>query len=194
MIHKLGEKFGNGYTELANKIKFTIEVHQTIDTEFIPTLVRKYSLQVFERYQKDYVIDSSQWISKRLDQNITIVPLELKEGNNDDLILDDLLHDIQDGMRILFTGRPGVGKTTITRYLSKHIHKFNHFILIIKLHLGALNGPINDLDNLLIHGDKSFLSVDIATISSFIQRTNGKMMCFYLMAMMNIRYQDMVII
>ena len=135
-------------------------------------------MQVLERYQKDYVIDSSQWISKRLDQNIIFVPMELKEGKNDNLILDDLLHDIQDGMRILFTGRPGVGKTTITRYLSKHIY---NFVLIIKLHLGALNGPINDLDTLLkIHGDKSFLSVDIALISSFIQRTNGKGMCFLL--------------
>ena len=133
VIHKLGEKFGNGYNELANKIKFTAEVHQTIDRDYIPASVRKYSSQLFERYQKDKVIDISQWIPKKLNQkihNITFVDLELKEHNTDDFLeLDDLLCDIQDGMKILFTGRPGVGKTTITRYLSKH--KFNkHFFLL----------------------------------------------------------------
>ena len=184
VIHKLGEKFGNGYIELANKIKFTAEVHQTIDIGYIPAPVKTYSSQLFERYQKDNVIDISQWIPKRLDQkiqNITFVDLELKEHNTDDFVeLDDLLRDIQDGMKILFTGRPGVGKTTITRYLSKH--KFNkRFFLIIKLHLGTFSDLINDLDTLLkIHGDKFFPSVDIARMSSFIQRTNGKGVCFLL--------------
>ena len=185
VIHKLGEKFGNGYNELANKIKFTAEVHQTIDIGYIPASVKTYSSQLFERYQKDNVIDISQWIPKRLDQkiqNITFVDLELKEHNNDDFLeLDDLLRDIQDGMKILFTGRPGVGKTTITRYLSKRMRKFKHFVLIIKLHLGDLNGPINDLDTLLkIQGDKSFLPADIARISNYTQRTNGKDICFLL--------------
>ena len=187
VIHKLGKKYGNGYNELANKIEFTTEVHQTIDTGYIPASMRKYSSQLFERYQKDKVIDVSQWIPKKLDQkiqNITFVDLELKEHNNDDFLkLDDLLRDIQDGMRILFTGRPGVGKTTITRYLSKHIdNEFKRFVLIIKLHLGMFSNLINDLDTLLnIHAlDKSFLPVDIARISSFIQRTNGKGICFLL--------------
>ena len=184
VIHKLGEKFGNGYNKLADIIKFTAEVHQTIDRDYIPVSVKTYSSQLFERYQKDKVIDISQWIPKRLDKkikNIPFVDLELKEHNTDDFLeLDDLLRDIQDGMKILFTGRPGVGKTTITRYLSKH--KFNkRFFLIIKLHLGMLNNLINDLDTLLkIHGDKSFPSVDIARISSFIQRTNGNNVCLLL--------------
>ena len=181
VIHKLDKKFGNGYNELANKIAFTVEVHQIMDADYIPTKAREYSSKLFERYQESNVIDSSQWIPNMLDRNITFVDLGLKEGKNNNLILDDLLNDIQNGMRILFTGRPGVGKTTITRYLSKHIHKFKHFLFIIKLHIGILTGPINDLDTLLkIQSDKIFLSVDIAHISSFIKRRSGKGMCFLL--------------
>ena len=182
VIHKLGKSLEMvSYNELANKIKIAAEMYQMIDMDYIPGSLRKYSSQISERYQKDTVIDSSQFIPKMLNRNISFVDLELKEDNNNNLILDDLLHDIQDGMRILFTGRPGVGKTTITRYLSKHMHKFKlHFVLTIKLHLGALVGQINDLDTLLKNQIDFFLSVDIAHISSFVQRTSGKGICFLL--------------
>ena len=178
VIYKLGEEVKNDYNELANKIKITVDYYNTIDTDYIPVLVRKYSTKLSERYQKESVVDNFQWIPKMLDREIEFVDLELKQENNDNLTLDDVLYDIQGGTRVLFTGRPGVGKTTITRYLSKHIHEFKSFTLVIKLHLGALSDPIDNLSSLLeVHG-KSFLSFDIASISDFIQRTNGKNICF----------------
>lgn len=178
VIHKLDEYYGNDYSKLANKIAFSAELHQTIDSNYIPALAKRYSLQLLEKYQREYVINSSQWIPKMLDRNITFVDLEMKEGN-DNVTLDDLLHGIQDGMRILFTGRPGVGKSTITRHLSKCIH-VERFFVIIKLHLGVLNDPITDLDTLLkIHG-KVFHSDDIAFISNFILKTSGRGVCFLL--------------
>lgn len=180
-IYKLGEYFENGYSKLAQEIANTAEIHQTIDIDYIPALAKKYSSKLLERYQKDPVINSSQWIPKMLlDRNITFVDLEIKEKNNNNLTLENLLHDIQDGMRVLFTGKPGVGKSTITRYLSKYIH-LKQFFLIIKLHLGVLNEPIGDLDTLLkVHGSKSFSSDDIAFISNFIRRTSGRGVCFLL--------------
>ena len=178
VIYKLGKVVENDYNELANKIKLTVEYYNTIDIDYVPVLVRKYSTKLSERYQKESVVDNFQWIPKMLDREIEFVDLELKEENNHNLTLDDVLYDIQGGTRVLFTGRPGVGKTTITRYLSKHIHKFKHFSLVIKLHLGALSDPIDNLGTLLeVHG-KSFLSFDIASISDFIQQTNGKNICF----------------
>ena len=193
VIYKLDEYFKNDYNELANKIKFTVEAHHMMDTDYIPSLVRECSKELDKKYQKDSVIDDSHWISKRLDQKITFVDLKLKEGNNDNVTLDDALNDTQDGMRILFTGRPGVGKTTITRYLSKHMHTFKQFSLVIKLHLGALSGSINNLNALLRIHIESFNSNDIEYISNFFKGQMEKVYAFCLMDMMNISHQDMEI-
>ena len=179
VFYELSEYYGNNYGELAYKIAYTAEAHGTMDTDYIPALARKYSLELLEKYQREYVINSSQWIPKMLDRNITFVDLEMKEDNNDNITLDNLFHDVQDGMRILFTGRPGVGKSTITRHLSKYIH-LEHFFLIIKLHLGELDYLINNLDALLKINGKSFYSNDIVFISNFIQRTSGRGVCFLL--------------
>ena len=180
VIYELSEYYGNrNYDKLAYKIAYTAEAHGTMDTDYIPASAKKYSLELLEKYQREYVINSSQWIPKMLDRNITFVDLEMKEDNNDNITLDNLLHDIQGGMRILFTGRPGVGKSTITRHLSKYIH-LEHFFLIIKLHLGELDYLINNLDGLLKINGKSFYSGDIVLISNFIQRTNGRGVCFLL--------------
>ena len=182
VIYELSNYYGNDgndYGKLAYKIAYTAEAHGTMDTDYIPASAKKYSSELLEKYQREYVINSSQWIPKMLERNITFVDLEMKEDNNDNITLDDLLRDIQDGMRILFTGRPGVGKSTVTRHLSKYIH-LEHFFLIIKLHLGELDDPIHNLDALLKINGKSFYSDDIALISNFIQRTSGKGVCFLL--------------
>ena len=61
-----------------------------------------------EKYLEGAVIDSEQWLAKRLHkQNITFVDLELKENGNN-ILLVDLVGDLQSGTRILFIGRPGV--------------------------------------------------------------------------------------
>ena len=180
VIYQLDEYYENDYNELANKMKFTVEAHHVMDTDFIPSLIQEYSKELDKKYQKDGLIDDAQWISKRLNQKITFVDLELKEGNDHNLTLDDVFYDIQDGMRVLFTGRPGVGKTTITHYLSKHIHEFKQFSVVIKLHLDALSGPINDLDTLLKIHVESFYLDDIEYVSNFILRANGKGICFLL--------------
>lgn len=182
VIHELGEIFGDDdYGSLANKLASTVEAHQTMDTDYIPALAREYSSKLLEKYQRDYVINSSQWLPKMLDRNITFVELEMKEDSNNNVTLDDLLHDIQDGMRILFTGRPGVGKTTISRHLSKYIPvHMEQFFLIIKLHLGELNDPITNLNALLEVHVKSLHQDKIEFISNFIRRTSGRGVCFLL--------------
>ena len=179
VIYELGKYFGiDSYSKLANQMTHTVEHHQTMDADYIPRVAKAYSLELLEKYQGEHVIDSSQWIPKMLERNITFVDLEMKEDGND-MTLDDFLDDIQDGIRILFTGRPGVGKSTITRHISKHKH-IEHFYLTIKFHLGELNDPINNLDTLLKIHVKSLHPSNIAYISSFIQRTSGRGVCFLL--------------
>ena len=65
-----------------------------------------------EKYLEGAVIDSEQWLAKRLHkQNITFVDLEWKKkGNN--ILLVGLVGDLRSGTRMLFIGRPGVALHT----------------------------------------------------------------------------------
>ena len=147
---------------------------------YIPKVVREYSLELLQKYQDEPVIDSTQWIPKMLERNITFVDLEMKEDGNDNIILDSFLHVIQDGMRISLTGRPGAGKSAVTRHISQYEHMEEHFFLTIKFHLGELDDPVDNLDTLLKVHVKSLHPSSIAFISNFIQRTSGKGVCFLL--------------
>ena len=80
VIYELGKHFGiDSYGELANQMACTVEHHQTMDVDYIPRVAKAYSLALLKKYQREPVIDSSQWIPKMLERNITFVDLEMKE-------------------------------------------------------------------------------------------------------------------
>ena len=170
-----------GFNELASEIKATCEFVKIIDVPYKPQKVKKYSQLLSGKYGNDAVIDSTLWLPKTLHgRNITFVDLELKEKGSD-ILLVDLLGDLRSGTRILLLGRPGVGKTTITRHLSKKLINAEHFYLVIKVHLGVA-GEIDSLDSLI---QASVLQAsayknpdDISIISNYISRTLGKGVCF----------------
>ena len=172
-----------GYNELADKMANTAEILEIMDINYIPLSAREFSQKLSKDYKEEPVINSSQWLPKMLRRrNITFIDLELKDKqNNDYILLDNLLIDIQIGARILFIGRPGVGKSTITRHISKHPIYMQHFYLVVKVHLGV-NHQIGDLKALLETNnvDKSFTPSRISTISNFLQMTLGEGICFLL--------------
>ena len=179
VLHKIG------LSQLANKVENTCEILKIMDVHYKPAIVKKYSQQLSVKYKQDAVIDSKQWLLKRLlGRNITFVDLELKEkGSN--ILLSDLLHDIENGTRILLVGRPGVGKSTIMRHLSRTVIHTERFYLVIRLRLSG-SGKIDGLSTLLwavaneSFPDKLFHSREINVISSYTERTHGEGVCFLL--------------
>ena len=168
------------FNELANEMATTCEVLKIMDVHYKPELVREYSQALSDMYDKEPVIDSEQWLPKRLHgRNLTFVNLELKEkGSN--IFLSDLLNDIQSGARVLFIGRPGVGKSTITRHLSRALTHRDQFYLVVRMHLSG-SGKIDSLHTLLnASADESFDSSDITIISNYIEKTLGEGVCFLL--------------
>ena len=172
-----------GYGQLANEMATTCL--KIMDVHYKPAIVKEYSQQLSEKYKQDGVIDSEQWLPKRLrGRNVTFVDLELREkGSN--LLLSDLVSDMRSGARVLFVGRPGVGKTTITRHLSRRLIRKEHVYLVVRLclresskidSLGALLQAIADESFL----DESFDYTDINIISNYIENTRGHGMCFLL--------------
>lgn len=167
-------------SKLANEMASTCDILKITDVRYKPALAKGYSQRLAEKYKEDPVIDSEQWLPKRLHgRNITFVELELKEkGTN--ILLCDLLSDIKSGTRILFIGRPGVGKSTITRHLSRRLIHTEQFYLVVRLHLGR-SGNIESLDALLqASADESYDSSDIDVISNYIEKTLGEGVCFLL--------------
>ena len=170
-----------GFSKLANEMATTCEVLKLMDVHYKPALAKEYSRQLSEKYKQDAVIDSEQWLPKRLHgRNITFVDLELREkGSN--ILLSDVLNKLQSGARILFVGRPGVGKSTITRHLSKTLVQVQteQFYLVLKLHLSGRK-KLDSLITLLESADESFDSNDITIISNYTERTRGEGVCFLL--------------
>jgi len=166
-----------GFSELARKMASTCELLKVMDEHYKPAAVWKYTQQLSEK--KEPVI-GKQWLPKKLHgRNITFVDLELMEKGSD-ILLDDLLDGLQSGTRVLFIGRPGVGKSTITRHLFQiFIHK-ERFDLVVKLHLGV-SDEIDSLDTLLQAGATGFLdSNEINVISKYLERRLGEGVCFLL--------------
>ena len=171
-----------GLSELANRMTNTCEILKIMDVKYIPAIVKKYSRHLSEKYKQDAVIDKEQWLLKRLHgQNITFVELEFKEkGSN--ILLSDLLHDVESGARLLFVGRPGVGKSTFMRHLSRRLIYTDQFYLVVRLHLSG-SGKIDSLSTLLqVVANESFPDkvFDSKEISSYTERTRGDGVCFLL--------------
>lgn len=158
----------------------TCETFKIMDIHHVPSSVKEYSQQLSLKLEKQSVINKTQWLPNRLrKRNLTFIDLDLKEkGRN--ISLFDFLGDIHSGARILFVGRPGVGKTTIARYLSKQLIHSEQFDLVIKLHLGV-TGTLDSLNSILqINADESFEPSDRDIIANYINKKLGEGTCFLL--------------
>ena len=171
-----------GMTDLANDMKTTCEHHNVLDERYIPRTVKRYSHKLSEKYEKEPIIETTLFLPKKLrGRKITYVDLEMEEKGVS-ISLQELFYNIQTGMRILFLGRPGVGKTTVTRHITKMLLESGLFHLVVKIHLSNVNESGN-LENLLsVEADESFTSKPkkLQRISEFIQTTAGKGICFLL--------------
>ena len=174
-----------GSNKLASEIETSCDIAKIMDKHYKPELVKEYSQLLSVNYELDKVIDSTLWLPKKLHRrNIMFVDLELKEEGSS-ILLADLLDDLQSGTRILFLGRPGVGKTTIIRHLSKKLVHMERFYLVVKVHLG-LAGEIDSLNSLLqasllqAKAIESFDSDEISLISNYLSKALGEGVCFVL--------------
>lgn len=171
-----------GLHELAEMLTSTCQRRMIMDVPCRPRLVKKYSNELSIKYEQDSVTESNLWFSTRLPkEKMTFVDLELKKENGVSMLLDDLLRDVRSEMRILFTGRPGSGKSTITRHLSKTLVKMELFDLVVRLHLGV-NHKIDSLVTLLhaANSEEFYESNEMKIISDYIERTEGEGVYFLL--------------
>ena len=170
-----------GMNELADEITLTCEALNILDLVYMPTSIKEYSQKLSKRYQSESIMNTTQWLPRMFKgRNISIeyVDLTLKENGNT-ITLSNIINDMQSGMRILFLGRPGVGKTTLTRHLSRVWTKTDsdQFYLVVKVHLGVA-GKIDNLDSLI---NASIQRVeDIEVISEYISATQGRGVCILL--------------
>ncbi len=169
-----------GYIDLANDIKTTCEHRNILDERYKPRTLKRYSKQLSEMYEKEPIIETTLFLPKKLrERKIEYVDLEMEEkGVNS--TLREILDNIQIEMRVLFLGRPGVGKTTVTRYITKFLLRNGSFYLVVRIHLGTVK-EIDSLEKLLsINADESFEPDNIQRISKFIKKTVGEGVCFLL--------------
>ena len=170
-----------GMIDLANDMKTTCEHHNVLDETYKPITVKQYSQKLTEKYEKEPIIETSFYLPKKLRERIRYVDLEIKEEGVS-VSLQELINKIRSGMRIIFLGGPGVGKTTVTRYMTKTLLQSRRFYLVVKIHLVNVK-KIDNLENLLsLEADESFnrKPKKIQRISEFIERTEGKDVCFLL--------------
>ena len=172
-----------GLSRLADKINVTCEVLNITDIPIRLSSVNKYSQRLVKRYQRESIMNNTQWLPRRFsERNITIqfVDLEMKENGNK-ILLQDLISGMHSGTRTLMFGRPGVGKTTIVRHLSKMWANgdLSNLYLVIKLNLGVI-GKIDNLRTLLQVSDKSFSADDLNTVSEYLNETRGNGTCIFL--------------
>ena len=119
--------------------------HYSLETlEIIETLK--------EVYDQEDLLDPDLWLSQRL-PNLNYIPLTLEE-NGRETNLYKLLNNLESesGKRMLLTGRPGVGKTTMLRYISKLWAKedLSACQILVKIPLGNVGVTLpNDMAQLM---------------------------------------------
>ena len=81
---------------------------------------------------------------------------------------------------MLFTCRPGSGKSTLTRYLSKMLVDAESFDLVVRVHLG-INQKIGSFKSLLRTGTDNYYTVtQTNAIVKYLEVTEGSNVCFLL--------------
>ena len=182
-----------GLTTVADEVYTTCITLKIMDDPYKPSLVKDYSVSLSDKYEEESVMNSTQWLPRMFEgREVTInfVDLELKEKGSNTLLVD-LIDGIISGTRILFLGRPGVGKSTIVRHLSKTLTHTEQFYLVIKIHLG-MTGKIDSLFTLLdkANVNESFDSYDINVISDYVSATLGEGVCILLDGFDEYRYDS----
>ena len=161
-----------GLSELAEKMRVSFETLKLMDTHYRPSVVMEYSKVIANSYDNcmKSVVKLSRW------PTVSYINLDLEERGSK-ILMTDLLHDTDIGLRILLFGRPGAGKSTLTCHLSKMLTEM--FYLIVRVDL-TVNKQIDSLATMLkINSDRS-LDSKIDEIVEYIEKTRGNGVCFLL--------------
>ncbi len=169
--------------DMVEMIFATCRKYRVLDSPCKPKSFLLYSMTVSKEYLESYVIENEKlWLPTRLPKKkIQYIQLEFRDVVTDsNITLSDIFHDVKSNSRVLFTGRPGSGKSTLTRYLAKEFVANNMFDLVVRVHLGT-NPRIDSLRALI---DAGLTGEDNPTIvnttAKFIQGTHGSNVCFLL--------------
>jgi len=152
--------------------------HYLLETiEFIETLRNVY--------EGEDLLDPGLWLSQYLPK-VKYIELTLEE-NDRETNLDKLLKNLEtkSGKRTLLIGRPGVGKTTLLRYISKLWATAESQVLkrcqvLLKIPLGSVDVPIlDDITHFLkvaIKGDARHVEI----LARDLKANKGGGACFLL--------------
>jgi len=151
--------------------------------------VLQYAKVLKDMYKAMTATDPDHW----LQISMPFINLTLTEGDNtawkrlhgsNKLSLDVIANNITDGSKVLMSGRPGVGKTTLLRHIAKEWaegHFLQKFSLVILLPLGDIDSSrITDLESMLKYRSPD---QDTASVVRELGRTSGKGICFLLDAL-----------
>ena len=137
--------------------------------------VTRLAAEARDSYSSKDPIDPTQNLLKNLG-NIDL-PFVLPKLSNDKQF-DDVLEEIVVGTRLLITGPPGVGKSTLMRYAAKmwaHKSLLNHCQLLIHV---PLSTTLDTLDTLIM---KTFYSAeDEQLVVKEVKKSKGERVCFLL--------------
>ena len=166
--------------KLAEMVMSTCRKYEMLNASSKPAPFLVYAWNVSDEYRQSHVIDKELWVQTRQPkENVRFVPLSLKHKHSS-ISLEDVFRGIKTSSRVLFTGRPGSGKSTLTRYLSKVLVDAESFDLVVRVHLG-INQKIGSLESLLRAGtDNYYKATQINTIVKYLEVTEGSNVCFLL--------------
>ena len=150
--------------------------------------ILKLAATLREKYRLESIIDSQLLRSSDFFEELSFVNLTLmldKDGIK--LNLDESLYKLdqfqQEGhKRVLITGDPGAGKTTLVRYLAREWAEeraLQYCQILFRIHLGETRNMYNALSDLLEDaGYKNYIGIQEAV--GEIQNNHGKGACFLL--------------
>ena len=150
--------------------------------------ILEYGKVLKNTYEMQSVTDPGHW----LQISMPFINLTLNEGDNtgkwlhgsNNLSLDEIANSITDGSKVLMSGRPGVGKTTLLRHIAKEWaegHFLQKFSLVLLFQLGHIpSSKITDLEDMLKYISPNH---DTASVARELGRTGGKGICFLLDAL-----------
>ena len=111
-----------------------------------------------------------------------IIP-NLKNDSSSEQTFDEVMNMIQPGSRVLFTGRPGAGKSTLTRYMALKWAEgelLTHCDLAIRI---PLTSTIPNLQTLLNKALPHYSDSDIYVVEQEIYRSKGRGVCLIIDAL-----------